>query len=457
MTEEAITIGIIDDEKNIRRSLRMVLEPEGYRVWEAADGREAKRVLASEGADALLLDLKLPDIDGLELLTVLREARPGLPVVIISGHGTLTHAVAATKRGAYDFLEKPLEKEKLLVTLRNALEVSGLRRELDRLTGGELIGDSPQMERVRSWIARVGPTEGRVLLIGESGTGKELVARALHRVSARAEKPFVKVNCAAIPRELVESVLFGHVRGAFTGALRDKVGTFKQADGGTLFLDEIADMGLEAQAKVLRVLQEGEFEPVGATRTEKVNVRIIAATHRDLKVEVAEGRFREDLFYRLAVLVLELPPLRERTGDVAVLARHFLREFHEQQGLPRRNLSPQALTLLQRHGWPGNVRELRNVIERLAILAEGTEIRPEDLPAEFHQPAARVGGPVAAGALPPIGTPLAEVRNAAEKAYLEAVLEYTGGNVSEAARVVGLERTHLHKKLAALGVRRKGG
>ncbi len=452
MRDTPIHIGIIDDEKNIRRTLKMVLEPEGYKVWEAENCAEAREKIKAEETDGLLLDMQLPDGDGLDLLKEMRQALPGLPVVMVSGHGTLEHAVEATKRGAYDFLEKPIDKPRLLVTVKNALEVSGLRRELSRLAaGGEMIGESPQMDKVRQWVQRVAPTDSRVLILGESGTGKELVARAVHENSSRRDKPFVKVNCAAIPRELVESVLFGHVKGAFTGALKDKVGTFKQADGGTLFLDEIADMGFEAQAKVLRVLQEGEFEPVGASKTDKVDVRVIAATHRDLKEEVDAGRFRDDLYYRLAVLVLDLPALREREGDVAVLTKYFFRDFHA-NGLPFRRVSPQAMAMLTRYDWPGNIRQLRNVVERLAILASGDEVAVEDLPPEISE----AGGAPAAGEgfIMPIGTPLADVRNEAERLYLQQVLEHTDWNVSEAARVAGVERTHLHKKLNALGLKR---
>ncbi|MBS1261531.1 MAG: Regulatory protein AtoC [Calditrichaeota bacterium] len=454
MANDAISVLVVDDEKNIRRSLRMVLAAEGYAVEEASNANATRALFAStrEPPDAVFLDLKLPDVKDLSLLEWLRATQPGLPVIMISGHGSLHDAVEAVKRGAFDFLEKPLERERILVTLRNALETRRLRRRVAELSGGgAIIGESPQMGDVRDWIARVAPTDGRVLVIGESGTGKELVARAIHEGSPRAGKPFIKANCAAIPKELVESVLFGHVRGAFTGALRDKLGTFKQADGGTLFLDEIADMGLEAQAKVLRVLQEGEFEPVGATKTETVDVRVIAATHRNLEDEIAQGRFREDLYYRLAVLVLELPPLREREGDVRVLARHFLAEFHE-HGLPRRTLSEEALRALARHAWPGNVRELCNVIERVAILARDAVVRESDLPAEVRDRSARA--PSAADSpVPPVGTSLADVRAEAERRYLEAVLAATGGNVSEAARRIGIERTHLHKKLSALGLK----
>jgi two-component system nitrogen regulation response regulator NtrX len=454
MPDKPLTVAVIDDEKNIRRMLRLILEGEGYDVWEAETVAEATELIESNGADAALLDLKLPDGDGLELLTQLRASLPSLAVVMISGHGSTEHAVQAVRQGAYDFLEKPLDKERVLVTLRNAIEVTGLRRQVSRLAaGGEMIGESPQMEEVRKWIARVAPTDGRVLILGESGTGKELVARALHDGSPRAKKKFVKVNCAAIPRDLVESVLFGHVKGAFTGALRDKSGTFKEADGGTLLLDEIGDLSLEAQAKVLRVLQEGEFEPVGASKSEKVDVRVVAATHRDLQAEVEESNFREDLYYRLAVLVLDLPPLRQREGDVKVLTEHFLEEFH-QNGLTKRTLTEDALDVLENHDWPGNIRQLRNVIERIAILAPNPEVEIDDLPAEVRRKSAAGESPVDLGELPEIGTSLADVRAAAEKRYLEAVLAKTDGNVSEAARLVGLERTHLHKKLNALGVKR---
>ncbi|MBZ0265764.1 sigma-54 dependent transcriptional regulator [bacterium] len=457
MNETQAVIGIIDDEKNIRRALKMVLNSEGYKTWEAANGEEALAQAEEHKADGVLLDLLLPDIHGLQLLEQLREKLPWLPVIIVSGHGTLTDAVEAVKRGAYDFIEKPVDKDRLLMTLRNALEVHGLRREVAQLKGGgDIVGESEQIGEVHAWIDRVAPTESRVLLLGESGTGKELVARAIHQKSKRADKAFIKVNCAAIPKELVESVLFGHVKGAFTGALKDKIGTFKQADNGTLFLDEIADMSLEAQAKVLRVLQEGEFEPVGGTKTEKVDVRVIAATHNDLQEQVKKKEFREDLFYRLAVLVLEIPPLRERKGDVAVLSRHFFREFH-QNGLPDRSLSPHALAAMESYSWPGNIRQLRNVVERLAILSPAAEVRLEDLPHEVSQkatdlPASDGGGGMS---LPPLGTPLADVRMNAERMYLEAVLNHTEGNVSEAARLVGMERTHLHKKISSLGIKKK--
>lgn len=432
----------------------MILSAEGYEVWEAETVAEAKKLFADRPPSAALLDLKLPDGDGIELLKELRASQPNLAVVMISGHGSTEHAVHAVREGAYDFLEKPLDKERVLVTLRNAIEVSGLRRQVSKLAaGGEMIGSSKQMEEVRAWIARVAPTDGRVLVLGESGTGKELVARALHEGSPRSKKKFVKVNCAAIPRELVESVLFGHVKGAFTGALRDKSGTFKEADGGTLLLDEIGDLSLEAQAKVLRVLQEGEFEPVGASKTDKVDVRVVAATHRDLQAEVEEGNFREDLYYRLAVLVLDMPPLRDREGDVRMLTEHFLEEFH-QAGLPMRRLTEDAMEVMQRCEWPGNIRQLRNVVERIAILSPNPDVEADDLPMEVRRSPQAGGAEVELGDMPEIGTSLADVRAAAEKRYLEAVLEKTGGNVSEAARVVGLERTHMHKKLNALGIKR---
>ncbi len=450
---ESISFGVIDDEKNIRRTLRMVLESQDFAVWEAENGAEAKKKIASEKTDGVLLDLKLPDCNGMDLLEELKAIQPGLPVIIVSGHGSIKDAIEAVKRGAFDFLEKPVDRDRLLVTINNTLEVSGLRKEVARLAGGgDIVGRSPQMDEVRTWINKVAPTEGRVLILGESGTGKELVAREIHQKSVRAKYPFIKVNCAAIPRELVESVLFGHVKGAFTGALRDKTGTFKQADKGTLFLDEIADMGVEAQAKVLRVLQEGEFEPVGASKTEKVDVRVIAATHRDLKQEVEENNFRDDLYYRLAVLVLDLPPLRDRQGDVPVLVNHFLDEFH-QAGLPKHTLIPAAMAKMEQYSWPGNIRQLRNVVERIAILSSGYEVLVDDLPSEIFDPdKTMVSGSQQKTA--PIGTPLADVRIQAETDYLEAVMQHTNGNVSEAARLIGLERTHLHKKLAALGIKR---
>jgi DNA-binding NtrC family response regulator len=465
---------IVDDEKNIRRTLRMVLDAEGLAVSEAESAEEGLRVLAEDGADLVLLDLNLPGMNGLEMLREIKAADPDRQVVMISGQGTVAVAVEATRAGAFDFLEKPLTKERVLVAVRNALEKRSLTREFRTMKEREadrhaMLGESAPMRKLREEIERAAPTAARILILGESGTGKELVARAVHEASPRAAGPFVKVNCAAIPEELIESELFGAVKGAYTGADANREGKWVQADGGTLFLDEIGDMSAKAQAKVLRALQEGEVEPVGGKGAVRVDVRVIAATNRDLEREAKEGRFREDLWFRLNVVPLRTPPLRERGEDVAALARHFLERFRAENNRPPMRFSRAALEALARHSWPGNVRELQNAVERLAIMARGPEIGTEDvaaagLPAGAPVPPAGAAAPLGAGTTPgeeiSALTPeaveraggLVEARRRFEAACIRECLRASGGNVSAAARMLGIDRTNLHKKIASLGL-----
>jgi DNA-binding NtrC family response regulator len=462
----ATTVLIVDDEKNIRRTVRMVLEGEGYTVEEAASGEEALARLPEVGADLVLLDVQLTGMSGLEVLEALRREPGGGPtVVMVSGHGTLADAVRAVKAGAYDFLDKPLDRERLMVTLRNALERRAMAREVEDLRAlaesrWEMVGRSPAMQALFGQIAKVAPTRSRVLITGESGTGKELIARALHRESPLRDKPFVKVNCAAIPPELIESELFGHERGAFTGASARKKGLFEQADGGTIFLDEVGDMIQSAQAKVLRVLQSGEFTRVGGEQTLKVDVRVLAATNRDLQAGVASGQFREDLYFRLAVLPLRAPPLRERADDVPLLCQAFVSQICRENGMREKAVSPEAIEVLTSYQWPGNVRELRNVIERLVILSDEA-IGVGDLPEEIVAEASRHTRtepvlPAAAVDLPPEARnlPLRELRDLVERQYIRAKLDEHGWNISRTAQVLGIERTNLHKKMRALGISR---
>jgi two-component system nitrogen regulation response regulator NtrX len=375
---------VVDDDDGIRRILQQVLEYEGHDVRSAGGGGEALSLYAELRPDLTFLDVKMARMDGLEVLDRMRAADPTAVVVMISGHGSIETAVEATRRGAWDFLEKPLDTDRLLVTIRNALQHRGLEEENARLRGEveshyEIVGTSFAIRALLDRLEKVAPTDARVLITGENGTGKELVARALHRLSARADGPFVEVNCAAIPSELIESELFGHMKGSFTGAHADRAGKFEQANGGTLFLDEIGDMSLAAQAKVLRVLQDGEVTRIGGAKPHRVDVRVLAATNKTLEAEIAAGRFREDLYYRLNVVPLHVPPLRDRREDIPLLAQHFALLLSQREGAPSRMLDPSALEMLQRFEWPGNVRELRNAIERLMILAAGPRITAADV------------------------------------------------------------------------------
>jgi len=470
------TILVVDDERNIRRTLRMVLEGEGATVIDAATAEEALSLLRCHGyggqvgaegtpVDMILADVLLPGISGLELLERLRAIGGGamaLPVILISGHATVSDAVRATRLGAFDFFEKPLTRDRVIVGVRNALRQAGVERELRALRGrirSEIIGDSPAMQALLRQIEKVGPTRARVLIEGESGTGKELVARAIHDASDRSGRAFVKVNCAAIPRELIESELFGHERGSFTGATGQKRGLFEVADGGTIFLDEIGDMDLGAQAKVLRVLQSGELMRVGGERPIKIDVRVLAATHRALKELVAGGEFREDLYFRLAVVPIGVPPLRERPGDVSLLCHYYIEVACEENGLSAKTLAPDALTALAGYAWPGNVRELRNLMERLAILTEG-DVLVGDLPAEIRgapeddeprSPIDAIVAQLSEGSVPS-GISLRAFREAVERAFIRQRLIELGWNVSRTAEALGVERTHLHKKMKILGI-----
>jgi len=448
---------VVDDEPNIRRMLGSLLRAEGYRVREAGSGEGALVEIRAAEPDAMLMDLYMPGGGGLETLPRVRDAAPSLPVVMMSGRATLSDAVHATRLGAFHFIEKPLTPEAVLLTLRSALE---LRRERDlnralRAALGdesEMVGDSEGMRAVRALIERVAPTDARVLITGESGTGKELVAAAIHRQSRRAAGPFVRLNCAAIPRELVESELFGHERGAFTGATERRHGRFELASGGTLFLDEVGDLGAEAQAKLLRALEAGEIERVGGGEAIPVDVRFVAATNKDLRAEVAAGRFREDLYFRLLVIPIPLPPLRERREDVGPLVRHFLARSQARGGLRPPRLADRAVQALERHPWPGNVRELANTVERIAILYSGAEVGAPEIRAILAGGAQ--GGGARTAAEPADRGSLAERLDEFERSVILEALEAGDGSVSEAARRLHTDRPNLYRRMRRLGMER---
>jgi two-component system nitrogen regulation response regulator NtrX len=446
------SILIIDDEPNIRRMLGSLLRAEGYEVREAESGASGVAAVVEEEPDAALMDLVMPGRTGLETLPDLLAAAPDMPVVMMSGRATLSDAVRATKLGAFHFLEKPLTPEAVLLTLRSALELRSAR-ELNRAlreelgAGEEMVGGSAAMATVRELIERVARTDARVLITGESGTGKELVAAAIHRLSARAGGPFIRVNCAAIPRDLVESELFGHEKGAFTGATERRRGRFELADGGTLLLDEVGDLSLEAQAKLLRVLETGEFERVGGSEAIQVDVRILAATHRDLRAEAAAGRFREDLFFRLHVIPIHLPPLRERVEDVAGLVEHFLARHRARMALRPPRLRPAALDALARHPWPGNIRELANIIERVVILHAGSEVGAAEIRALL------AGSPAVERPDEEEGS-LSDRLDAHERELIRDALREAAGNVAEAARQLRTDRANLYRRMRRLGLDR---
>jgi two-component system nitrogen regulation response regulator NtrX len=440
---------IVDDETAIRTTLSAILSDEGYETAMCDSGEEALATLSREEFDLVLLDVWLPGIDGLTVLEKVRASAGAPPVVVISGHGTVDTAVKATKLGAYDFLEKPLSLERVVLTVGHALAEGGLRaevRDLRRhLTFDEtLIGDSDAMKRLLDKVRNAAPSASRVLISGENGSGKEIVARSLHRFSTRADAPFIDVNCAAIPEELIESELFGHRKGAFTGAIDDRKGKFELADGGTLFLDEIGDMSTKTQAKVLRVLQEQKFQRVGGQQTISVDVRVIAATNKNLEEEIREGRFREDLYFRLAVIPIVVPPLRERGDDVILLAEHFLRRFAAETGRQPKRLSDAARDLLLAHTWPGNVRELRNVTERLTILAPGEVIEARDI---------ELGSGGEERSLFASNLSLRDAREEFERQFILRRLRDFGGNVSRTAEALGVERSNLYRKLNAYGIK----
>ena len=444
------SILIVDDESNVRRMLSRLLESEGHAIAQAANGREALEAIRASEPDVVLLDLVMPELDGIQTLTRLTDERPELPVIMMSGRASVTDAVNATKVGAFHFLEKPINPDTVLLTLRRALELRRARELTQDLTrelaqGRAIVGESAAMREVRGIIEHVAPTDARVLITGESGTGKELVAAELHRLSRRAHAPFVRVNSAAIPRELVESEMFGHERGAFTGATDRRRGKFELADGGTLFLDEVADLGGAAQAKLLRAIESGEIEPVGAQHAAKVDVRIIAATNRDLTDAIRVGEFRQDLFYRLNVVPIHVPPLRDRLEDVPALVDHF-REWHRvRQGLRLGELSQAALERMQAYRWPGNVRELANLCERLAILSPGRPLGVDDV-------ARLLPGDVAHAVRD--DRPLNDRLDDFERGVLQAALDEASGNIAEAARRLGTDRPNLYRRMRRLGIDR---
>jgi two-component system nitrogen regulation response regulator NtrX len=445
---------VVDDEPGVRSSVAGVLRDEGLAVETAASGEECLDRMSEETYDVIVLDIWLPGMDGLTTLQRLRERGSDAQVVIMSGHGSIEQAVKAIKLGAFDFVEKPLSLDKTVLVVRNALRQHRLEQENRALRARvespvTLVGDSPAMLALRRVVETAGPSLGRVLILGENGTGKEVVARLIHQHSSRRDRAFVEVNCAAIPEELIETELFGHVRGAFTGAVSDRPGRFEQADGGTLFLDEIGDMSLKTQAKVLRVLQEQSLERVGSLQRVRVDVRVLAATNKDLHAEIRQGRFREDLFFRLSVVPITIPPLRERRQDIAVLAEHFMATISRAYGRRARRLSPEAMARLQAYDWPGNVRELRNVIERLLIMGhdpmvEADEVgflRGDGTPEGRREEAAETAG-----------QRLAEARDAFEREFILRTLARAQGNMSRTAEMLGLERSNLYKKMRAFGI-----
>src|SRR6266540_739345 len=443
---------IVDDEKLIQSTLRGELEDEGYRVTAVGSAEEALARLADDAPDLVFLDIWMPGMDGLEALAEIKQRRPETAVVMISGHGTIETAVKATKLGAYDFIEKPLSLEKTLLVVTRTLEHAQLAQEHRQLLlrverGQEIVGRTAVVEELRQQIMIAAPTNGRVLIHGENGSGKELVARAVHAHSTRAEGPFVEVNCAAIPEELIESELFGHERGAFTGAVARRRGKFELADGGTLFLDEIGDMSVKTQAKVLRVLEEQAFERVGGKETLRVDVRVLAASNQDLPDLIAQGRFREDLFYRLSVIPVEVPPLRQRAEDIPLLVEHFVTLFSGENSKRPKTISVEALAYFLSYEWPGNVRELRNMVERLVIMTPGDVIGPEALP-----PPLRPRDPAATVEDTQRERPLKEAREAFERAYILGELRYHDWNMTRTADKLGIERSHLYRKLQIYGI-----
>jgi two-component system, NtrC family, nitrogen regulation response regulator NtrX len=465
---------VIDDESAIRDSLRMILEYENYEFGGAASGPDGLAQIKRDPPDMVVLDIKMPGTNGLETLAEIRKIDESLPVAMISGHGTITDAMQATRLGAFDFIEKPFTSERVLVTVQKGLELRSLRRENRELKLAmeakyEIVGGSSALRKVLEAVQRAAPTNATVMLLGESGVGKELVARTIHRNSPRAGQRFIQVNCAAIPEELIESELFGHEKGSFTGATEKQIGKFEQADRGTIFLDEVGDMSAKTQAKVLRVLQEQEVERLGSARTIKVDVRVIAATNKNLEEAITRGEFREDLYFRLNVIPILVPPLRDRREDIPSLVQHFAKLTSDEHNLKPKRFDPRAMEVLQRYRWRGNIRELRNTVERVMIMAPGDLIRVEDLPAEIRgdaparpmaaepiasaQPAAAGPGP-SAGATPAPGT-LREFKEAAERAFLVDKLRENNWNISKTAEALDTPRSNLYKKLEQYGIKQE--
>jgi two-component system nitrogen regulation response regulator NtrX len=441
---------IIDDEEGIRSSLKMILEYEGYDCLLAANGEAGIKIAEREGPDVVFLDIKMPQMDGMEVLRQLKAQDTSLPVVMISGHGDVRTAFEASKLGAFDFIEKPPETERLLVIARNAVAQRQLSRKVSRFRESQdvrhrLVGNSAALEKVRDAIVRAAPTSATVLIVGESGVGKELVARAIHRNSLRKDEEFVQVNCAAIPEELIESELFGHEKGSFTGATEKQIGKFELANKGTIFLDEVGDMSPRTQAKVLRVLQEGEVERIGSQKTITVDVRVIAATNKKLEELVEKGEFREDLYFRLSVIPIRVPALRERTEDIPPVVEHFVRQFSNDNNFRPKTFSPPAMDALKRHPWRGNVRELRNTVERLLIMAEGDQIKPEHLAEVLVRPGEGLAQPETAATL-------RDFKEGAERAFLVSKLQENKWNISATANAIGTPRSNLYKKLEQYGI-----
>ena len=448
---------VVDDEESICQSLKAILSDEGYQVLVAGSGEEAVKIVEEEMPQLVLLDIWLPGMDGLETLKAIKKIIPEVLVIIMSGHGTIETAVRATKLGAFDFIEKPLSLDKIIILVNNAINLIHLNEENALLKQKvshqyELTGQSALITELKEMISIVAPTNAWILIMGKNGTGKELVARSIHHLSLRSHKDIVEVNCAAIPEELIESELFGHEKGAFTGATEKKRGKFDLAHEGTIFLDEVADMSLKAQAKILRILQEKKFERVGGNKLIDLDVRVLAATNKDLEEEMKEGRFRQDLFYRLHVIPLVVPPLRERKEDIKPLAERFLLDFTIREGLEPKKLTDDALALLMKHDWPGNVRELKNIIERLIILTPSDEITAKDIPLLNI----KEERDMASGTESVMVDSLKDAKMDFERQFIIKKLEENEGNVSKTAEAIGLERSHLHKKLKSLKVAVKG-
>ena len=450
---------IVEDDARIRANLVYQIGRLGLDAEAVASAEEALERLAAFPFDLLLLDVRLPGMSGVELVRRLKSSGRLPPTVIVSGEASVSEAVEALQLGVHDFIEKPFSPERLKRSVRNTLDHAALKREVARLEAAlastpEILGTSPAIEELRAEIARVAPTDARVLISGESGSGKELVADAIHRGSPRAERPFIRINCAAMPAHLIEDELFGHVRGAFTDAKTAKAGLFEEADGGTLFLDEIGDMPLELQGRLLRVLEDGRVRRLGETRDRGVDVRLVAATHTDIEAAVAAGRFREDLYFRLAHLPLDVPPLRERVGDVRLLFDHFLEHYWRHHRMRPRRVEPEVYPILEAYPWPGNVRELKALAERLVVFG-ADPVTVSQLPERYRSPGDSPAGAAEAGHRDPL-LPLKEFKHQAEREYLARVLRETHGNVAAAARLLGVQRTHLHQRLVALGVPRPG-
>ena len=449
---------IVDDEPNIRRMVGALLASEGYEVREAPDGARGVALATESEPDLALVDLMMPgELDGMAVLTALRERVPDVPVVMMSGRAGLSDAVRATKLGAFTFLEKPLTPEGVLLALASALELRHARRETRTLRAdlglaSEMIGNSPALRRVREMIEKVAPSDARVLITGESGTGKELVAAAIHAGGSRKDRPFVRVNCAAIPRDLVESEMFGHERGAFTGATDRRIGRFELADRGTLLLDEVGDLGAEAQAKLLRAIESGEIERVGGSKPIRVDVRIVSATNKDLTRAVADGTFREDLYFRLNVIPLAIPPLRERPDDIPALVRHFSQVHRGRTGQPLTSWSTNAVDALARYRWPGNVRELANIVERLAILHPGREVTSDEIREVLPSAPTRLAEPAALPNATVLDASLTDTLDDYERVLITRALSVAGGNIAEAARRLQTDRPNLYRRMKRLGI-----